>query len=38
VHVDYFTSDGELRHVIEQIREIVESGAYERHRGVVARH
>ena len=34
----YFTSDEELRHVIAQIAEIVETGAYERHLGVVARH
>jgi kynureninase len=34
----YFTSDDELRHVIEQIAEIVETGAYERHLGAVARH
>ena len=34
----YYTSDAELRHVIDQIAEIVETGAYERHVGVVARH
>jgi kynureninase len=34
----YYTSDEELRHVIEQIGEIVETGAYERHLGAVARH
>ncbi len=34
----FFTSDDELRHAIEQIGEIVESGAYERHLGAVARH
>ena len=34
----YFTSDDELRHVIEQIGEILHSGAYERHAGAVARH
>ena len=34
----YFNSDDELRHVIEQIAEIVETGAYERHLGAVARH
>ena len=32
----YFTSDDELRHAIEQIGDIVESGAYERHLGAVA--
>ncbi len=34
----YFTSDDELRHVIEQIVQIVRSGAHERHAGAVARH
>ena len=34
----YFTSDAELEHVIEQIADIVETGAYERHRGALARH
>ena len=34
----YYTSDDELRHVIDQIAEIVETGAYEQHVGVVARH
>ena len=34
----YFTSDDELRLVIEQIAEIVDTGAYERHLGAVARH
>jgi kynureninase len=34
----YFNSDAELEHVIEQIAEIVQSGAYERHLGAVARH
>jgi kynureninase len=34
----YFTSDDELRHAIAQIGEIVESGAYGRHLGAVARH
>jgi kynureninase len=34
----YFTSDAELEYVISQITEIVESGAYERHVGAVARH
>jgi kynureninase len=34
----YYNSDDELRHVIAQIGEIVETGAYERHLGVVARH
>ena len=34
----YYTSDDELRHVIAQIGEIVETGAYARHLGVVARH
>jgi kynureninase len=34
----YFTSDDELRHVIDQIGEIVETGAHQRHLGAVARH
>jgi kynureninase len=34
----YFTTDDELRHVIEQIGEIVETGAFARHLGTVARH
>ncbi|HUQ22433.1 MAG TPA: aminotransferase class V-fold PLP-dependent enzyme [Gaiellaceae bacterium] len=34
----YFTSDVELEHVIEQIGEILETGAHERHLGAVARH
>lgn len=34
----FFTTDDELRHVIAQIAEIVETGAYERHLGVAARH
>jgi kynureninase len=34
----YFNTDDELRHTIEQIGEILESGAYERHLGAVAKH
>jgi kynureninase len=34
----YFTSDEELEHVIAQITDIVETGAYRRHLGAVARH
>ena len=34
----YFNSDRELEHVIEQIAEILQSGAYERHFGAVAPH
>jgi kynureninase len=34
----YYTSDDELRHAVDQIAEIVETGAYERHLGAVARH
>jgi kynureninase len=34
----YFTTDDELRHVIGQIGEIVETGAFARHLGTVARH
>jgi kynureninase len=34
----YFTSDDELRFAIDQVGEILESGAHERHRGAVAQH
>ena len=34
----YFNSDDELRFVIAQIGEILETGAYEQHIGAVARH
>ena len=34
----YYTSDDELRHVIAEIGEIVETRAFERHLGAVARH
>ena len=34
----YFTSDDELRFAVEQIAEIVETGAYERHVGAAATH
>jgi len=34
----YYTSDDELRHVVEQIEEIVATRAHERHLGVVAQH
>ena len=34
----YYTSDAELEHVIDQICEIVETGAYEQHLGAVAQH
>ena len=34
----YFNTDDELRFVIAQIGDIVESGAYERHLGAVAAH
>jgi kynureninase len=33
----YFNTDDELRFVVSQITEIVESGAYERHLGATAR-
>jgi kynureninase len=33
----YFTTDDELRFVVSQITEIVETGAYERHLGATAR-
>ena len=34
----FFTSDDELRFVVHQIGEILETGAHERHLGVVAQH
>ncbi len=34
----YFSSDDELRYAIDQIAEIVETGAYERHVGAAATH
>jgi kynureninase len=34
----FFTTDDELRFAVDQIAEIVESGAYERHLGAVALH
>jgi kynureninase len=34
----FFTTDDELRFVIAQIGEIIESGAYRQHVGAVARH
>jgi kynureninase len=34
----YYNTDDELRFVIAQIGEILDSGAYERHLGVVAQH
>jgi len=34
----FFSTDDEIRHAIEQIVEIVETGAFERHAGAVARH
>ena len=34
----YFNTDDDVRFAIAQIGEILESGAYERHLGVVARH
>ena len=34
----FFTSDDELRFAIDQIGDIVETGAYERHLGAVAQH
>jgi kynureninase len=33
----YYNTDAELRHAVEQIADIVESGAYERHLGATAR-
>ena len=34
----YYNTDDELRFVVEQVGEILETGAYERHLGVVAHH
>jgi kynureninase len=34
----YYTSDDELRYAVDQMAEIVETGAHERHLGVTARH
>ena len=34
----FYTSDDELRFVVDQIGEILETGAHERHAGVVAHH
>ena len=34
----YYNTDDELRYAIAQIAEIVETGAFERHIGTVARH
>ena len=34
----FFTSDDELRHAIEQIAQILATGAHERHLGALARH
>ena len=33
----YYNSDEEIEHAVEQIAEIVETGAYERHLGAIAR-
>jgi kynureninase len=34
----YFNTDDELTHVIEQIGDVLATGAHERHQGAVARH
>ena len=34
----FFTSDDELRYVVEQIVDVLDTGAYERHAGAVALH
>jgi kynureninase len=34
----FYSTDDEIRFAVEQIVEILESGAYERHLGAVARH
>jgi kynureninase len=33
----FFNTEGELRHTVEQLADIVESGAYERHAGAAGR-
>jgi kynureninase len=34
----FFTSDDELHHVVDEVGEILATGAHRRHRGVAARH
>jgi len=34
----FFSTDDEIRHVIAQIADILESGAWQRHAGAVALH
>jgi kynureninase len=34
----FFTTDDEIRHVVAQIVDILETGAHERHAGAVAMH
>jgi kynureninase len=34
----FFNTDDEIRLVVEQITDILESGAFERHAGAVAKH
>ena len=34
----FFTSDDEIRFAVEQIADIVETGAFTRHAGAAARH
>jgi kynureninase len=33
----FYNTEDELRHTVEQLMEIVESGAYTRHQGAAAR-
>ena len=33
----FFNTEDEIRHTVEQLAEIVESGAFERHAGAAAR-
>jgi kynureninase len=33
----FFNSEDELRHTVEQLADIVDSGAFERHAGAAAR-
>jgi kynureninase len=34
----FFTTDDELRFVVDQIADVIETGTFERHLGAVARH
>jgi kynureninase len=34
----FFTTDDEIRYVVEQITDVLDTGAFERHPGAAARH